>query len=145
MRLLTLPRLTGDAVIPPPLSPRVRRDLRLKNKRQTPYLKKNRLFQANVALFLIKFAQEGSKLCEGTAMKDVEIMRWLPWALAAMVLVAGCALLESKDSSGKVDRLKLDTGERWDTYDDRPRYPSANTGKHGLDDMSIMLKSEKTF
>jgi len=78
-------------------------------------------------------------------VKGGGIMRWLPWALAAMVLVAGCALLESKDGSGRVDRLKLDAGERWDSYDDRPRYPGASSGKYGLDDMSIMLKSEKTF
>ena len=64
-----------------------------------------------------------------------------------MVLVAGCSgvLMEWKDSSGKVERLKLDGGESWDSYDNRPRLPYANSGKHGLDDMSIMLKSEKTF
>jgi hypothetical protein len=72
-------------------------------------------------------------------------MRWLPWALAAMMLVSGCALLESWDSGGRVERLKLDTGESWNSYDDRPRNPYANSGRHGLDDMSIMLKSEKTF
>jgi len=72
-------------------------------------------------------------------------MRWLPWALAAMVLVSGCALLESQDGSGRVERLKLDTGESWSSYDDRPRHPSANSGRNILDDMSIMLKSEKTF
>lgn len=73
--------------------------------------------------------------------------RLLPWALAAMVLVSGCSgvLMESKDDNGKVERVKLDAGEGWDSYDDRPRQPYVNSGKHGLDDMSIMLKREKTF
>ena len=80
-------------------------------------------------------------------VKGGGIFRRLPWALAAMMLVAGCSgvLMERKDSSGMVERVKIDGGERWDTYDDRPRLPYANSGKHGLDDMSIMLKSEKTF
>jgi hypothetical protein len=71
--------------------------------------------------------------------------RLLPWALAAMALVSGCALLESRDDGGRVERVKLDAGESWDSYDDRPRHPYVNSGRHGLDDMSIMLKSEKTF
>lgn len=87
------------------------------------------------------------KLYEGIGLKSRRINRWLPWALAAMLLVSGCSgiLMESKDSSGKVERLKIDSGESWDSYDDRPRQPFVNSGKHGLDDMSIMLKSEKTF
>ncbi len=78
-------------------------------------------------------------------VKSRGIRRWLAWGLAAMIMLSGCSLLEVKDSGGRVDRIKLDTGESWDTYDDRPRLPHANSGKHGLDDMSIMLKSEKTF
>jgi hypothetical protein len=78
-------------------------------------------------------------------VKGGRIIRGLLGALAVMALMSGCALLESKDSSGKVERLQLDTGEDWSSYDTRPRDPYANTGKHGLDDMSIMLKSLKTF
>jgi len=94
-----------------------------------------------------KAAQQSSELGEGTAVKGEGLFRRLPWALAVMVLVAGCSgvLMEKKASSGTVERVKIDGGESWDTYDDRPRLPYANSGKHGLDDMSIMLKSEQTF
>jgi hypothetical protein len=65
-------------------------------------------------------------------------------ALAALVL-AGCSgvLMESKDKNGQVARVKIDTGESWDSYDDKPRYPF--TKKKSTDDMSIMLKKEATF
>ncbi|MGO8761734.1 MAG: hypothetical protein ACLP2P_06090 [Desulfobaccales bacterium] len=80
-------------------------------------------------------------------MKGWGIFRWLPWGLAALVLAAGCSgvLVEKKDGSGQVERVKIDGGESWDAYDDRPRLPYATSGKRGLEDMSIMLKSEKTF
>ncbi len=80
-------------------------------------------------------------------MKGGGMRRLLPWALGAMVLLSGCSgvLMESKDSSGNVDRLKLDSGESWDSYDDRPRQPYVNSGKHGLDDMNLMLMKEMTF
>jgi hypothetical protein len=80
-------------------------------------------------------------------LKGWKINRCLPWALAALVLISGCSgiLMESKDQSGSVERIKLDGGESWDSYDNRPRHPYVNSGKHGLDDMSIMLKSEKSF
>jgi hypothetical protein len=97
--------------------------------------------------FAQPLVERTEKLCGGTGLKNRGINRWLPWVVAAMVLVSGCSgvLMESKDSSGKVERLKLDSGESWDSYDDRPRHPYVTTGKHGLDDLSIMLKSEKTF
>ncbi len=65
-------------------------------------------------------------------------------ALAALVL-AGCSgvLMESKQDDGRVDRVKVDGGESWDSYDDKPRYPY--TKKKALDDMSIILKNESTF
>jgi len=75
---------------------------------------------------------------------------WLKksWAALAVVvmLLSGCSgvLLESQGENGKVDRLKLD-GERWSSYDKRPRDPYVNSGRHGLDDMTIMLKSQRTF
>jgi len=80
-------------------------------------------------------------------VKGGGIFRRLTWALAAIVLVASCSgvLVERKDSSGKVERVKIDGVESWNTYDDRPRLPYGNSGKHGMDEMSIMLKSEKTF
>jgi hypothetical protein len=73
--------------------------------------------------------------------------RCLPWLVAAMVVLSGCSgvLMESKDSSGKVDRLRLNSGERWNSYDNKPRQPYAGSGKHGLDDMSLMLLKEMTF
>jgi len=71
-------------------------------------------------------------------------MWWLGLALAALVL-AGCSgvLMESKQDDGRVDRVKVDGGESWDSYDDKPRYPY--TKKKALEDMSIMLKKESTF
>jgi hypothetical protein len=73
-------------------------------------------------------------------------MRWLPWVLL-VGLLSGCSgiLLESKDDNDKVERLKFDSGESWDSYDDRPRHPFVKSGKHGMDDIGILLKSEKTF
>ena len=87
------------------------------------------------------------KLCEGKGLKSRKINRWLAWALAATVLLSGCSgvLFESKGDAGKVERVKIDGGEGWDTYDDRPRLPFSNSKKHGLDDMGLILKSEKTF
>jgi len=69
------------------------------------------------------------------------------WLLAALVLASGCSgiLLESQDQGGKVDRLKLDGTETWDSYDDRPRHPYVKSGKRGVDDIGIMLKSETSF
>jgi hypothetical protein len=73
------------------------------------------------------------------------MIRWLPWVVATALLMSGCALLEAKDSGGRVERLEIDSGESWSSYDTRPRDPNVSTGKNGLDDMSIMLKSVKTF
>jgi len=64
-----------------------------------------------------------------------------------MILVSGCSgiLMESRESDGKTERLRIDSGASWDSYDNRPRQPYVSSGKHGLDDMSIMLKKEMTF
>jgi hypothetical protein len=80
-------------------------------------------------------------------VKGEEIFRRLLWALAVIVLVAGCSgvLMEKKASNGQVDRLKLDAGESWEQYDTKPRDPFASSSKHGMDDISIMLKSLTTF
>jgi hypothetical protein len=89
--------------------------------------------------------QSPVKLREGKDVKGRVNVWLLLGVLAAMVLASGCALLEMKDSGGRVERLEIDSGEGWSSYDTRPRDPYANTGKHGMDDMSIMLKSVKTF
>ena len=85
------------------------------------------------------------KLCEGTGLKSRGINRWLVWALAATVLLSGCSgvLFESKDSTGTSERLKLDSGESWESYDTPPRYPYSK--RNSYDEMSIMLKSVTTF
>jgi hypothetical protein len=44
---------------------------------------------------------------------------------------------------GRAERLKLDSGEGWEGYDTHPRYRYDK--KNSNDEMSIMLKSVKTF
>jgi len=85
------------------------------------------------------------KLCEGRGLKNRGIKRWLAWALTMTVLLSGCSgvLFESKDSAGKGESLKLDSGEGWEGYDTHPRYRYDK--KNSNDEMSIMLKSVKTF
>lgn len=67
--------------------------------------------------------------------------------MAVSILAAGCSgvISESKDSNGKVERLRLDGGENWSSYDNKPRLPYVGTGRHGFDDMSLMLLKESTF
>jgi hypothetical protein len=71
--------------------------------------------------------------------------KWCLGLALTALLLAGCSgvLMESKKEDGQVDRIKIDTGESWDSYDDKPRYPY--TKKKTLDDLSIMLKKESTF
>jgi len=85
------------------------------------------------------------QLCEGTGLKGRGIKRWLAWALAATVLLSGCSgvLFESKGDGGTSERLKLDSGEGWENYDTPPRYPYSK--RNSYDEMSIMLKSVRTF
>jgi hypothetical protein len=66
---------------------------------------------------------------------------WPALALIIM-LVCGCSgvLLETKQEDGTVQRIKVDGGESWSVYDDKPRIPNKK-----YDDMSIMLKQEATF
>ena len=75
-------------------------------------------------------------------MKSRGINRWLAWALAATVLLSGCSgvLFESKQGG---ESLKLDSGEGWESYDTPQRYPYSK--RKSNDEMSIMLKSVKTF
>ena len=78
-------------------------------------------------------------------MKNRGINRWLSWTLAATVLLSGCSgvLFESKGGSGGSESLKIDSGEGWENYDTPQRYPYSK--KKSIDEMSIMLKSVKTF
>ena len=78
-------------------------------------------------------------------MKNRGIKRRLTWALAATVLLSGCSgvLFESKGGAGTSESLKLDSGEGWERYDNHPRYPYSK--RNSNDEMSIMLKSLKTF
>ena len=85
------------------------------------------------------------KLCEDKGLKNRGIQRWLPWAMAAAVLVTGCSgvLFESRGEGGRAERLKLDAGEGWEGYDKQPRHPFDK--RNSTDEMSIMLKSVRTF
>jgi hypothetical protein len=85
------------------------------------------------------------ELCEGKGLKNRGIKRWLAWALAATVLLSGCSgvLFESKGGAGTSESLKIDSGEGWEGYDNHPRYRYDK--KNSNDEMSIMLKSVKTF
>lgn len=77
-------------------------------------------------------------------MRGQKAAWWLAVALAAL-LGAGCSgvLLESKQEDGRVQRLRLDSGESWSTYDDKPRVRSQH--RKDQDDLCIMLKNETTF
>jgi hypothetical protein len=85
------------------------------------------------------------KLCEGSGVNSRGLHRWVLWVMAAMVLGSGCSgvLFESKGVGGTSESLKIDSGESWTSYDTRPRYPYDK--KNSVDEMSIMLKSVKTF
>lgn len=78
-------------------------------------------------------------------MKTRIIKRGLAWLLATAVFMSGCSgvLLESKGEGGRAERLKLDAGENWEGYDKQPRHPFDK--RNSYDEMSIMLKSVKTF
>jgi hypothetical protein len=84
-------------------------------------------------------------LCEGRGLKNRGINRWLAGVLAAIVFLSGCSgvLFESKGDVGTSESLKLDSGEGWGSYDTNPRYRYDK--KNSNDEMSIMLKSVKTF
>jgi hypothetical protein len=78
-------------------------------------------------------------------LKNRGIKRWLAWALALTVLLSGCSgvLFESKGTGGRAERLQFDSGEGWEGYDNHPRNPFDK--RNSSDEMSIMLKSVKTF
>jgi hypothetical protein len=74
-------------------------------------------------------------------MRKVTSPWWLALALAAL-LAAGCSgllsgnLMEKQYQDGRIERLKVDGGERWSSYDKNSTKP---------DETCIILKSEKTF
>jgi hypothetical protein len=78
-------------------------------------------------------------------LKSRGIKWWLAWTLAAAMLLSGCSgvLFESKQGGGKSESVKLDSGEGWEGYDKTPRYRYDK--RNSNDEMSIMLKSVKTF
>jgi hypothetical protein len=86
-----------------------------------------------------------NELCEGKSLKNRGIKLLLVWALTATVFLSGCSgvLFETKGDGGKAESLKLDSGEGWESYDNHPRNPFDR--KNSNDEMSIMLKSVKTF
>jgi hypothetical protein len=85
------------------------------------------------------------QLCEGAGVNSRGFHRWVLWVMAAIVLGSGCSgvLFESKGSSGSSESLRIDSGEGWTNYDTHPRYQYDK--KNSIDEMSIMLKSVKTF
>lgn len=77
-------------------------------------------------------------------MAVVRTWRRLGLALALLLLWgSGCSgvLMEKQHDDGRVDRVVIDGGESWDTYEARPRYPKSRT----KDDYSIVIKKETTF
>ena len=83
------------------------------------------------------------KLCGGMGLKGWGNKLGLLWGLAALVWLSGCSgiLMEKYNSEGQMDRIKIDAMD-WKRLDAKPRSPHDS---RGLDDVSIMLKSEKTF
>ncbi len=79
-------------------------------------------------------------------MKGKKILMWLALVAAVTLFVVGCAdgiLFEKQREDGGMQRLRLDSGESWDTFDTTPRYRSQKARDN--DDYSIMLKNEATF
>ena len=60
-----------------------------------------------------------------------------------LLLGSGCSgvLFEKQLEDGRVDRVKIDGGEGWDSYEYRSRFPQTRT----KDEYSIVIKKEATF
>jgi hypothetical protein len=67
----------------------------------------------------------------------------LSLALLLLIWAGGCSgvLMENKLDDGRVDRILIDGGESWDTYETKSRFPASRT----KDEYSILLKKEATF
>jgi len=71
---------------------------------------------------------------------------WFVASALLILLVGGCNGVlydEKKKDNGQVERLRIDQGESWDSYNITPRYYSQNP--KDLDNFSIMLRNEQTF
>jgi hypothetical protein len=66
------------------------------------------------------------------------MMGWLGVMVLASLLAGGCAgiLAEQPNADGTTERVRLDTGSKWSTWDRNPTKQ---------DDSCIMLKKESTF
>ncbi len=64
--------------------------------------------------------------------------RWIWLVAVAALLCCGCSgiLAEKMGENGQADRLRLDTGGKWSTYDQNP---------HKENESSVILKKELTF
>jgi len=66
------------------------------------------------------------------------------WLVLVLIILLSCGcsgvLLEAKQEDGTVQRIKVDGGESWSLYEDKPRIPNKK-----IDDLSIILKKESTF
>jgi hypothetical protein len=64
--------------------------------------------------------------------------RWIWLVAVAALLGCGCSgiLAEKVADNGQMERLRLDSGGKWSTYDQNPLKE---------DESSIMLKKELTF
>jgi hypothetical protein len=76
----------------------------------------------------------------------VVVKTWGRLVLALLLLLfwgSGCSgvLMEKQHENGRVDRVVIDGGESWDTYDTKSRYPRTRT----KDEYSIVIKKEATF
>jgi hypothetical protein len=73
------------------------------------------------------------------------VKTWGRLGLALLLLlgVGGCSgvLMEKQHEDGRVDRLVIDGGESWDSYETRSRFPRTRT----KDEYSIVIKKEATF
>ena len=76
-------------------------------------------------------------------MRVVKTWRRLGLALLLLLWVGGCSgvLVEKQHEDGRVDRVVIDGGEGWDTYETKSRYPQSKT----KDEYSIVIKKEATF
>ena len=105
----------------------------------------NRFFSHDNVIFSHNPWFRYQEICEARGLKNRGNKRWLAGTLAATVLLSGCSgvLFESKGDRGTAESLKIDSGEGWQDYDNPSRYPYSK--RNSGDEMSIMLKSVKTF
>jgi hypothetical protein len=63
-----------------------------------------------------------------------------------MVLASGCSgvLMQSQDSNGQTEQVKLSTMGSWSSYDIRPRDHSSRNDNPN-DNMGVMLMKQSTF